>query len=90
LGLERDILHVAVAAMGTIIAHLGEPEATQPVAETQMPQVSLVVVVYMHLLAAMGAEAVLFNALDPAMQQVHLSIGYSRYDFCLVIVKVYQ
>jgi multidrug transporter EmrE-like cation transporter len=76
--------------MRTIIAQFGEPQATQPVAETQMPQVGFVFVVHMHLLSAMGAYALLIVILKLAMQQVHLSIGYSLYDFCGVIGETYQ
>jgi len=68
LGLEGDLLHVTVSTMRTILVQLGEPKATQPVAETQMPQVCFVVVVRVHLPAAKGAYALSIILLKLAMQ----------------------
>ncbi len=48
LCLERDVLHVAVPASGTIIAQLGEPETTQFLTEAQVPQIHLTAVVDVH------------------------------------------
>jgi hypothetical protein len=76
--------------MRTIIAQLGKLETAQPVAEAQMPQVHLVVVVYVHLLGTMTADAVRFSSLELSMQQIHLFVCCRRYDFRLVIVEGYQ
>jgi hypothetical protein len=89
-GLEGDLLHVAVSAMGAIVAQLGEPETAQLVSETQMPQGGLTAVMDVHLPAAIRAEAVLFISLELSMQQVQLPVGCSCNDFCLVIVEVFQ
>jgi hypothetical protein len=43
-----------------------------------------------HHAAALGAQAILGTALELSMEQVHLSIGCSRYDFRLGIVEAYQ
>lgn len=48
LCLERNVLHMAVAASGTIIAQLGEPETAQLVSEAQVPQIHLTTVVDVH------------------------------------------
>ena len=83
-------LHVAMTASRTIIPELGEPQTAQLEAEAQVPQVHLLAVVDVHHAAALGAQAILGTALELPMEQVHLSIGCSRYDFRLVIVEAYQ
>ncbi len=90
LGLEWDGLHVAMTASRTIIPELGEPQTAQLVSETQMPQGDLTAVMDVHRASAQWTQAILGTALELPMEQVHLSIGCSRYDFRLVIVEAYQ
>jgi hypothetical protein len=74
LCLERDVLHVAVSASGTIVAQLGEPETAQFAPETQMPQIHLTAVVDVHRTAALRTQAILGTGLEFSMQQIHLSV----------------
>ena len=55
-----------------------------------MPQGDLTAVMDVHRASAQWTQAILGTALELPMEQVHLSIGCSRYDFRLVIVEAYQ
>lgn len=90
LALEGDLLQVTVPTMRTILAHLSKSETAQPASETQMPQIDLVAIMYVHPSSAMGAEAGCLLFLELAMQQVQLLVCCGLNDFCLVIVEVCQ
>ena len=86
VGLERDCLHVGMAAFAYQLYPV-KPDGAQAAAETQMPQGHCPVTIDVHPFSTRGTMAVGWLHVKSTFKQKHLPAGSGLAGFCIPVVE---